>query len=174
VPTGPDLKAIAALAVGYLTYLGPADVGEFAGYLEARRADLATAWPDHLVGVSVAGRRGWLPQAALAALTDAPDPELVRLLGPFDPYLQARDRNLIVPDKAVQKTLWPVLGRPGALFVDGEVVGTWRTKAAGKKLTITVEPFAPVRPSVWKQIEAEAARIAEVRGAADVTVTRVD
>jgi Winged helix DNA-binding domain len=96
------------------------------------------------------------------------------LLGAFDPYLQARDRDLIVPDKAVQKTLWPVLGRPGALLVDGEIAGTWRTKASGGKLTISVDAFGPLRPAVWKQVDAEAQRIGEVRGAQDVTVKRAD
>jgi hypothetical protein len=79
-----------------------------------------------------------------------------------------------VPDKAVQKVLWPVLGRPGALFVDGEVAGTWRTKTSGKKLTITVEAFAPLPPKFWKQVEAEAERVAEARDAAEVSVKRVD
>jgi hypothetical protein len=172
LPSAPDPKAIARLAVGYLTQLGPAGIGEFAGYLDARRADLAAVWPGGLVEVTVDGRRAELPADRLDALADPPAAELVRLLGPFDPYLQARDRDLIVPDKAVQKTLWPVLGRPGALFVDGEIVGTWRTKSSGAKLTITVEAFVPLGPSVWTQVEAEAERVAEVRGAQDVTVKR--
>jgi hypothetical protein len=174
LPNEPDRAALAALAVGYLTYLGPAAVGEFAGYLEARRADVATAWPDDLVEVSVEGRTAFLPASCIDASRSAPAPDIVRLLGPFDPYLQARDRELIVPDKAVHKILWPVLGRPGAVFVDGEVAGTWRTKTSGKKLTITVEAFAPLPPKVWRQAEAEAERVAEVRGAADVSVTHVD
>lgn len=172
LPRGPDLAEITRLAIGYLTYLGPADVGDFAGYLEARRADIATAWPADLVEVSIDGRRAWLPEAQLDALRRAPAARIVRLLGPFDPYLQARDRNLIVPDKAVQKVLWPVLGRPGALLVDGEVAGAWRTKASGKKLVINVEAFAPLPPAAWKQIEAEAHRVGEVRGFSDVTVKR--
>lgn len=172
LPSAPDLAAVTRLAVGYLTYLGPADVGEFAGYLEARRADVATAWPDDLAEVSVDGRSRWLPADRVDALRSAPQPDLVRLLGPFDPYMQARDRELIVPDKSVHKVLWPVLGRPGALFVDGEIVGVWRTKAAGDKLTITVEAFGPLPPKVWKQVDAEAERIAEVRGASDVNVRR--
>jgi hypothetical protein len=173
LPTGVDPEAVAALAVSYLTYLGPAGHGEFAGYLDARRADVSSVWPQDLAEVSVGGQRAWLPRERLDALADPPAAELVRLLGPFDPYLQARDRNLIVPDKAVQKALWPVLGRPGALLVDGEIVGTWRTKASGKKLTITVEAFAPLRPTVWKQVEAEAERVAQVRDCAEVTVNRV-
>jgi hypothetical protein len=170
--SAPDPKAIRKLAVGYLTYLGPAGVGEFAGYLEARRADLREIWPDELAEVSVAGRVAQLPQAQLGALRNSPPPELVRLLGPFDPYLQARDRDLIVPDKAIQKALWPVLGRPGALFVDGEVVGRWRTKTSGKKLTITVDAFAPLPPTVGKQVAAEAERVAEARGAEDLRVVQ--
>jgi hypothetical protein len=79
-----------------------------------------------------------------------------------------------VPDKAVQKTLWPVLGRPGALFVDGEIAGTWRTKAAGKKLTITVEAFGPLPRSAWKQVAAEAECVAQVRGVNAVNVLRVE
>jgi hypothetical protein len=173
LPTGPDTDALRALARGYLTLLGPAGVGEFAGYLEARRADLAAAWPEDLAAVTVDGRPMQLPESCLAALRGAPEPELVRLLGPFDPYLQARDRDLIVPDKAVQKVLWPVLGRPGALFVDGEVAGSWRTKTAGRKLTISVEAFAPLPPRLWKQVDAEAERVAEVRAVPHVKVVRV-
>lgn len=174
-PDAPDPAAVARLAIGYLTYLGPADVGEFAGYLEARRADIATVWPsDGLVEVTLDGKRGWLPEVQLDALRSAPASAVVRLLGPFDPYLQARDRELIVPDKSVHKLLWPVLGRPGVLFVDGEVVGTWRTKTSGTKLTITVAAFAPLPPKVWKQVELEAERVAEARGATDVAVKRAD
>jgi hypothetical protein len=174
LPDGPDPKAIAALAVGYLTYLGPAGVGEFAGYLEARRADVQTVWPDDLVEVSVAGRKAWLPASRIKSLAKPREPDIVRLLGPFDPYLQARDRDLIVPDRAVHKILWPVLGRPGVVFVDGEIAGVWRTKASGKTLTITVEPFGPLPPKVWKQLDAEAERVAEARGVPNVNVVRKD
>jgi hypothetical protein len=66
-----------------------------------------------------------------------------------------------------------VLGRPGALFVDGEIAGIWRPKAAGRKLTVTVEAFGPLPGSVWTAVETEAQRIGEVRGAADVAVKRV-
>jgi len=171
LPSEPDPGAIRELATRYLTYLGPAAVGEFAGYLEARRADVATAWPNDLVEAFVDGRPAWLPEAQVDALRGAPPVAgLVRLLGPFDPYLQARDRDLIVPDKAVQKILWPVLGRPGVVLVDGEVAGVWRTKTSARKLAVNVEAFAPLPPRVWKRIEAEAIRVGEVRGASQITV----
>jgi len=172
LPGGPDADALRALALSYLRLLGPAGPREFAGYLEARRADVAQLWPDELSDVTVDGRPAQLPASALTALRSAPAPDVVRLLSAFDPYLQARDRDLIVPDKAVQKALWPVLGRPGALFVDGEIAGAWRTKASGRALTITVEAFGPLPPSAWAQVETEAQRVAEVRGSSDVRVVR--
>ncbi|MDQ2750019.1 MAG: winged helix DNA-binding domain-containing protein [Actinomycetota bacterium] len=169
-----DVRALHRLIKAYLSLLGPATQADVAGYLDARRADVAEVWPDGLEEVSVDGQVAWLPAGQADELTAAPPPEVVRLLSAFDPYLQARDRALIVPDKALHKVLWPVLGRPGAVFVDGEVAGTWRPKSSGKKLTLKVEAFAPLPPSAWKQIEAEAQRVAAVRGAADVTVSRVE
>lgn len=173
VADGVDVRALQQLVVAYLALLGPATQGDVAGYLDARRADIAAVWPDGLVEVSVDGNSAWIPADRFDALSSAPPPEVVRLLGGFDPFLQARDRALIVPDKALYKLLWPVLGRPGVLFVDGEVAGTWRPRVAGKTLTLTVEAFAPLPPSTWTAIEAEAERVAAVRGAADVAVKPV-
>lgn len=172
LPKRTDPDALRSLVLAYLALLGPAGPAEVAGYLDARRADVAQEWPEGLAEVWVDGRRGWLPADLVAALDNPPEPDLVRLLGGFDPYLQARDRDLVVPDKAGQKALWPVLGRPGAVFVDGEVVGTWRPKSAAKQLTLTVEAFAPLPPPVWRRVESEAERIAAVRGASSVRVVR--
>ena len=163
----PRPTALTKLARAYLALLGPATPVQVANYYDVRRSDLEPAWPDDLVEIQVGKTTAWLPAECVADFENAPEPELVRLLGGFDPYLQARDRDLIVPDKAAQKALWPVLGRPGAIFVDGEVLGTWRVKASGKKLTITLDEFAPVPR---EPVEAEAERVAEVRG---LTLDRV-
>jgi hypothetical protein len=163
----PRPAALTRLARAYLTLLGPATPAQVANYYDVRRADLEPAWPDDLVEVQVGKTTAWLSAECEQDFENAPEPELVRLLGGFDPYLQARDRDLIVPDKAAQKALWPVLGRPGAIFVDGEVLGTWRAKASGRKLTITLDEFAPVPR---EQVGVEAERVAEVRG---LTLDRV-
>jgi hypothetical protein len=174
LPKHPDLDALHRLVVAYLTLLGPAGPVEVAGYLGVRRADLMAAWPDDLAEVSVDGRRAWLPAGSVAALATPRQPDVVRLLSGFDPYLQARDRDLIVPDKAMQTALWPVLGRPGAVLVDGEVVGTWRPRTSGRKLAVEVGAAAPLPPSTWRAIEAEAERVGALRGATSVAVVRAD
>ena len=48
-----------------------------------------------------------------------------------------------------------MLGRPGAVFVDGEIAGTWRPKASGKKLTIALDLFSRVSADARDQIGAE-------------------
>lgn len=171
-PKRADPDALAALARRYLALLGPAGVGDFAGYLDARRADVAKLWPDELDTVSVDGRSLQIGADDLDKLRSARTPELVRLLGPFDPFLQAGDRTLLVPDKSLHKALWPVLGRPGVLLVDGEVVGVWRSKATKTRLTLTVEAFVPVSKPVWAQVEAEAVRVGAARGIENVAVTK--
>ena len=65
-----------------------------------------------------------------------------------------------------------MLGRPGALFVDGEVVGTWRTRTSAELLTVEVDAVVPLPPSTWRAVDAEAERLALVRGATKVAVTR--
>jgi hypothetical protein len=95
---------------------------------------------------------------------------LVRLLGPFDLWLQARDREVVVPDTTRHKALWPTIGRPGAVLVGTELVGTWRPKAAGRRLTITVEAWDRVAPSVQALIGEQAERLADHRG---TTLTEV-
>ncbi|MGN6607453.1 MAG: DNA glycosylase AlkZ-like family protein [Jatrophihabitans sp.] len=171
-PRETDVAALRRLFTDYLRLLGPATEVEVAGYVEARRADARAAWPDDLVEVRVDGRTAWIPADAARALEGAPEPKTVRLLGGFDPFLQARDRALLVPDKAAQKTLWPVLGRPGAVLAHGEIVGAWRPKTSGTKLTITVEPFGALAQDVWDALEPEAERVAAVRGAGSVTLAR--
>jgi len=172
-PDQPDKAAVQKLIDAYLRLLGPATPRDVADYLGARRADFEQFWPDKLTEVDVAGGTAFIPASVADDLAHAKPVEMVRLVGGFDPFLQARDRELIVPDKAAQKALWPVLGRPGALLVDGDVAGLWRPKTSGKKLTLAVEAFGSLPASVWVQVEAEAERVAAYRGATSVSVSRV-
>lgn len=165
LPKHVDRAALRRLVLAYLTLLGPASPADAADYLGARRADLADAWPESdLMEVRVGNAKAtYLPKGAGKALASPPEPDVVRLLGPFDPYLQARDRTVLVPDQAAHKTLWPVLARPGAVLVDGEIAGTWRGRSSGGKLTVAVDLFGALPDPVWHQVEAEAERVAAVR-----------
>jgi hypothetical protein len=148
----------------YLRLLGPATPKLVAGYLDAPVKDVQARWPDDAVEVDVEGERRWLlPEGA--DLLDDP-PVATRLLGPFDLYLQARDRPLLVKDPARAKDLWRMLGRPGGVLADGEIVGTWRARRSGRAVTVTVELWAPMAPVVRTAIDGQAERLAAFRGIA--------
>ena len=167
----PDFRPAAKVAKrfdvirAYLRLLGPATPKEVAGYLDAPVKEVQARWPDDAVGVTVAGQTRWVlgdDEAALAA-----GPEMVtRLLGPYDLFLQAKDRGLLVENAAYAKVLWPVLGRPGAVMVDSEIVGTWRPRQSGKKLKLQFDLWTKLPARRRTAINEEAERLAAFRGVA--------
>lgn len=152
----------------YLRFHGPATAREVAAYLDAPVRDVRRCWPDEAVPVAVRDdpRTGLYALAdELAALTDAPGPVArLRLLGPYDAYLQGRDRALLVPDPDRRTALWPVLGRPGAVVVDGEVAGVWRPRSAGRRLTVNVRWWRQADATLRAALDDEARRLAAFRG----------
>ncbi len=147
----------------YLHLLGPATPQHVAGYLDAAVADVKARWPADAVEVAVDGQRRWVLADDAGAL-GAPAPPVTRLLGPFDLFLQARDRETLVPDPERRKALWPVLGRPGAVLAGGAVAGLWRPRKAGNALTVAVEPWTAFSPAVRAAVAEQAERLAAFRG----------
>ena len=154
----------------YLRLLGPATPKHVADYLDAPVKDVKARWPADAVEVSVAGETRWVLSAD-ADRFDAPRPRLVRLLGPFDLFLQAKDRPLLVDDPARAKVLWPVLGRPGAVITDGELAGTWRPRQSGGKLTVQVLLWSAAATRLRAAITEQAERLAAYR---QVRLVKVD
>ncbi|MDQ4069275.1 MAG: winged helix DNA-binding domain-containing protein, partial [Actinomycetota bacterium] len=165
---------------GYLRFFGPARVSDVAGFLDAPVKDVKVHWPADVREVDVAdvepsGKRE--PRFVLEADADVlaafgPDggTRTVRLVAPYDPYLQLRDRETLVPEAARRKELWPVLGRPGAILVNGEVAGTWRPRSAGSKLTVRIA-LGAATTGQRAAVEDEARRLADHRGVALAAVT---
>ncbi|WP_035287098.1 DNA glycosylase AlkZ-like family protein [Actinokineospora spheciospongiae] len=166
VPTA----ASGTLLDAYLRVHGPSTLAAAAAFLGTTQAAARPAWPAHLVPVDVEGTRMWLPEADVEALRGAPDADVVRLLPPLDPLVQARDRETLVPDPAERARVWKVIGNPGTVLAGGAIVGTWRAKASGRKLAITVAGFAPLPGSVRRAVAVEAEVVAGARGVAEVRV----
>jgi hypothetical protein len=167
----------------HLRFFGPARVKDAAGFVDAPSKDVKGHWPEEVVPVQVRDDAGsgpraeprWLLAEHLDALTAGAGrrsrARTIRLLGPFDPYLQLRDRELLVPDADRRKAMWPVLGRPGAVVADGEVVGAWRPKAAGRKLTLRLDLWDDLQPEERAAVGHEAERLAAFRGVGLAAIT---
>ncbi|MCD0442948.1 winged helix DNA-binding domain-containing protein [Glycomyces sp. A-F 0318] len=147
----------------YLRLCGPATVKAVAEYVDSPVKEVKARWPEDAVEVDVAGERRWILAADEAALRGA-DATATRLLGPYDLFLQARDRGTLVDDPARVKQVWPVLGRPGGLLVDGALAGLWRPRKSGKRFTVAVEPWRALKRGERAAVEAEAERLAAFRG----------
>lgn len=154
----------------YLRLLGPATPKHVAEFLDSPVKEVKARWPVDAVEVGVEGEARWILAEDEAALRSA-EAAGTRLLGPYDLFLQARDRGTLVPDKARAKELWPVLGRPGAVLVDGEIVGTWRPRKSGRRFNVAVRPWEALPGSVREAVEEQAERLARHRG---VALTGVD
>jgi hypothetical protein len=169
IPSSPS--GTPAFVLAYLRLLGPATPSDVAKYLGTTATALRAAWPGTgLAEVSLDGRKAWLPETDLDALTGAGRVRGVRLLPPSDPFLQARDRTVLVPDKAQAKEVWRILGNPGVLLLDGDLAGTWRARTVRKRLELTLTPWVPLPAAARRAVEDEAQVVAAARGlpAADV------
>ncbi|HEY0639045.1 MAG TPA: crosslink repair DNA glycosylase YcaQ family protein [Pseudonocardiaceae bacterium] len=162
VPERPE--GTAELVRAYLRVLGPAGRGDVAAFLGTTQTELRRAWPDDLVEVDVDGRTTWITADRVDALEEAPPPRLVRLLPPSDPWLQARDRELLL-DRPLHRRLWTALHQPGAVLVDGELLGTWRATGSGRSLRVTVNTWAGLTAANRDAVAEEAGHVAAVRGA---------
>ena len=157
------------LARRFLHAQGPATVAQLKWLTDGTLADAEAtiaAIRDELTEVEVEGAARWLLAKDIDRLVQAGRPGGVRLLPPDDPYLSRVDKELLVSDPACRRRLWPAAPAPGALLVDGDIVGTWRRR----RRTVTVSPWAGlVSAPVAASVETEVAT-APIAGAGPARV----
>lgn len=171
IPAMPPEAARAELVRRYLRCHGPSTRADFASWVGVRAGDADPWWSlveEEMTEVDT-GSSGWILTEDRDALHSTPTPTGVRLLPPGDPYTQMRDRETIVA-REHHRALWTTVGSPGAVLVDGEVVGTWRPRKKGKRLSVTIAPFNSLRRRDQRSIKDEVEQIAPLRGASAVDV----
>jgi hypothetical protein len=161
-------QARAELARRFLHCYGPSTPQRFAEWTGRSPKDAKAAFnlvADELEEVELDSKeRGLLLTSDLDTLEAPPDPSGVRLLPARDPYLQSRDRAMLIADASARRKLWQPVSGPGAVLADGEIVGTWRARTAGDRLRVEVEPFGRLNRTFHTAIEAEAGAAAVARG----------
>ncbi len=160
----PDIDprdARAELARRYMHVLSPATPESFARWAGIGRSGGLAAF--HALGPEIAPVRtpigeAWILAGDEPAFRADPEPTAsARLLPSGDAYylLHGRDRGLLVPDRDRRDTLWTSRVWPGALMVDGEIVGTWRRSQE----VVTIEPWRRLSRAAREAVEAEAATL---------------
>lgn len=141
----------------YLHHLGPSTPADFAAW-----AGIAPHHAKALLETVELARigRAYLLAEDVPAFERPPQPRGVRLLGPGDPLLTARDKEHLIPDRDLRKQIWRPVGSPGVVLHDGVPAGTWRARKQGRKLSFEAEWFGDE-----VDIREEAERLAVLRGA---------
>jgi hypothetical protein len=160
----PEVDPAAArleLARRYLHVFGPSTAESFAmwaGITPRSGIGAFEALRRSLTPVQTPIGEAWLLTRDEKAIRDAPRPTAAaRLLPSGDAYflLQGEDRSLLVPDANHRNMLWTSRVWPGALLVEGEIVGTWRRS----KNTVTIQTWRRLSRKARDTIAEEAASL---------------
>jgi len=164
------------LARRFLHWVGPSTASGLARWTGVTPADAKATWtaieaeltPVEL-DADVRDRRRFILTADLDALEDARPIEGARLV-PFDDPFTKVDKDLLVPDEALRLRSVPASGHspgyiPGAMLLDGDVVGGWQRQ--GRK--VTLHPFGRL-PSTDRELFEREALSMPIAGPGDAAV----
>jgi len=157
-PEMTPAEARLELARRYLHVFGPgtaAAFGEWAGLRPPAKLAAFEALAGELAPVRTPVGDAWILAADEAAFRAPARPAApARLLPSGDAYflLQGVDRDLLVADPACRARLWTPRVWPGAVLVEGEIVGTWRRS----QTDFAIGTWRPLTPGQRQAVEAEA------------------
>lgn len=167
LPNHPD--GVRELVRRFLRCYGPTQVSDFQSWLGCSPRQAKRLWggiEDELAPVELDGKRRWVLAEDLNLLSQGEEGERLLLLGSHDPYLDLRDRELILPDKTRQRQVWKTVGNPGAVLLGGRVIGFWSVRTRGDKLDAAVTLFEALEPTQRSRLEELAQGYAAFRGSA--------
>jgi hypothetical protein len=160
------------LARRYIHVFAPGTPESFAAWagIRPRQAGHAAfeSLRDSLTPVRTPMSVGWILTHDESAFRVATGPEApARLLPSGDNYflLYGDDRAVLVPEAERRQALWTPRVWPGAVLVEGEVVGVWRRSQE----KVTVQTWRRLSPPERAALEAEAGSL-PLPGSGDVTV----
>lgn len=132
----------------------PADLQAWLGSSPQQAKRLWSAAAEEMEPVRVLGRTRWALIRDRDSLTAPPEqPGRLILLGPHDPYLDLRDRWVVLPDPALQRRVWRTVSNPGALVQGGKILGTWTAKVRGERMGLRIDAWDDL--TTWQRRQAE-------------------
>lgn len=159
------------LARRYLRMLGPgtpAGFSQWAGIRMPRVRPVFEALRTSLVPVRIPGGEAFLLEEDVDSARSESEPAPARLLPSGDVFylVHGPARAVVVPDPEHRAALWPSRVWPGAVLVEGDIVGIWRRSGG----VVTVEPWRRLTKAQRLAVEAEAASLPLPDGPATPTV----
>src|SRR5215831_7305889 len=156
-PTTELEHARLELARRFLRSQGPSDPESFAWWSGVSLTDAKHTFQlieDELLPLKLENNLSWIPIRDLQSLQQATAQRTVRLLPPGDPYIVTRDHCFLVPQPCFRDELWPKSVWPGALFANGELIGTWRRREGRVTLRPWGKPSTEIVKAVHREVQA--------------------
>lgn len=147
---------------------GPTTLDCFMSWLGCTKKQAKRLWnslPDELVPVEAEGKKCFMLAEDMESLLSAETDEKLLLLGPHDPYLDLRDRTVILENKAFHKKVWQFVSNPGAVLKGGRIIGIWKAKKNKGQLEVLASVWEPIDAREKKRLEELAEEYAEFRKA---------
>ena len=116
----------------FLHCYGPTTVEHFMNWLGCSSRQAHRLWntiSDEIVPVQALGKTCYMLSTDMDSLLSAEgDEEKLILLGAHDPYLDMKDRTVLLENPSFHKTVWRFVANPGAVLKGGRIIGTWKKK----------------------------------------------
>lgn len=160
-----EARAKCELLRRYLHAYGPATLKDFAHWSGMSMPEVREVAPLVQNEVEDAGGLLLLRNDVTVLKNMAPDSSSVHLLPNFDVYLLAHATKDHFLDPTFYKRVYRNQGWISpVLLIDGKIAGVWRYDLAGKRLTVTVEPFQAIARNSRRKIEQQAEALAQFFG----------
>ncbi len=148
----------------YLHCFGPSSVGEFAAWCGCTGKQARRMWKTierETIQVEMDGRKRFLLCEDEQALFGAePCPEEIHLLGAHDPYLDLRDRQVILEDKSLQRHVFQTIANPNVILRGGKIIGVWMAPVRNRKMTVSFSLWGSLAEKEKKRLKEMAEKYA--------------
>ena len=172
----PSAQGTAELARRFLHAYGPATPRAFADWLGSTPAQAKRLWrqiEEELEPVTATGKIAFILQADRESFRRADTEEALLLLGPHDPYLDIRDRAILLEDTAAQRQVWRTVGNPGVILKSGKIIGIWKTRIQRENLSVSTTLWEPLSAPEQRELERQMEGYASFRGLALQGIARL-
>ena len=172
----PSAQGTAELARRFLHAYGSATPRAFADWLGSTPAQAKRLWrqiEEELEPVTAAGKKAFILQSDRESFRCADAEESLLLLGPHDPYLDIRDRAILLEDTAAQRQVWRTVGNPGVILKGGKIIGIWKTRTQRENLSVSTTLWEPLSAPEQRELERQMEGYASFRGLALQGIARL-
>lgn len=160
--TGHELiqstQAIGQLVRKFLHCYGPATADTLERWLGCSKQQAQRMWAvvaDEMEPVIIDGKKAFILSEDKAQFQAAePLQRELLLLGGHDPYLDQRNRTILLSDRSLHRQVWRTTTNPGAILRSGGIIGIWQSKKKGRLLEIKM--------TLWDAAASEKQKLQEL------------